>query len=212
MFSIQNLIHSYKENQVLNISNWQSASNQAWLLLGSSGSGKTTLIHILAGLLKPTQGEIILNHQLIKQLNGAKLDKFRAQNIGLVFQKPHLIRTLTIEQNLLLAQYLAPGIKQDKNRCRKVMDQLNLMPRKSAFPQQLSQGEAQRVSVARAVLNQPKFILADEPTASLDDQNAQQVINLLKEQAEAYQAILIVATHDKRVKDQIPHTYELSPQ
>jgi putative ABC transport system ATP-binding protein len=199
MFSIHQVKHFYQENLVLDVPQWEVGQGEHWLLLGSSGSGKTTLLHILGGLLSPSQGSIHILQQELHELKGVKLDKFRAKNIGIVFQKPHLIATLSVLKNLLLAQYMA-GIKQDKSLCEKVLHQLNLSHRKNALPQQLSQGEAQRVSVARAILNKPKIILADEPTASLDDDNAQKVIELLKQQAQNCQATLIVATHDYRVK------------
>ncbi|EAY27269.1 ABC transporter ATP-binding protein [Microscilla marina] len=208
MFAIQEVIHKYGDKTVLQAPNWSAAQGEQWLLLGNSGSGKTTLLHILGGLLRPTSGQVQMAGQSLQTLQGSQLDKFRAKNIGLVFQKPHLIQTLTVLDNLLLAQYLA-GVKQSKARCMDVLEQLGMQTHKKSYPNKLSQGEMQRVSVARAVLNAPKVLLADEPTASLDDHNTVQVINLLKQQAQAVNATLVIATHDQRVKTEISQVYEL---
>jgi putative ABC transport system ATP-binding protein len=208
MFDIQQLRHQYNQQTVFEVKNWQAEQGDAWLLLGNSGSGKTTLLHILAGLLKPTQGKVILAAQEITQYTPTQMDKFRARNIGLIFQRTHLISTLSVQKNLQLAQWTA-GLKQDKNRILAVTEQLNITHCLRKRPNQLSGGEAQRVSVARAVLNQPKILLADEPTASLDDVNAQQVITLLKTQAHQYNATLVIATHDTRVKTAFEHCFQL---
>lgn len=208
MFAIQGIIHKYGDKTVLNAPDWEAAQGEQWLLLGNSGSGKTTLLHIMGGLLKPTSGSIKITHQELKSLSNAKLDRFRAQNIGLVFQKPHLIQTLSVLDNLLLAQYMA-GLKQNKKRCLEVLEQLNMQHHRKSYPNKLSQGEMQRVSVARAVLNAPKVLLADEPTASLDDHNTVQVVQLLKQQAKAVNATLVIATHDQRVKTEITQVYLL---
>ncbi|MCU0446912.1 MAG: ATP-binding cassette domain-containing protein [Microscillaceae bacterium] len=209
MFEIKNLQHQYQQLKVLDITDWQAQQGEQWLVLGGSGSGKTTLLHILAGLRTPTQGLVKVANVNLNTLNGARLDRFRGQNIGLVFQKPHLAQTLTVMQNLLLAQYMA-GLRQNHSHCEAVLKSLSVLDKKNTFPAQLSQGQAQRVSVARAVLNQPKLLLADEPTASLDDKNAAQVLDLLMEQAQNYQATLLIATHDQRVKEKIALSFELN--
>ncbi len=208
MFQIHQLKHTYQQRLVLDVPSWEAQKGQHWLLLGNSGSGKTTLLHLLGGLRQIQEGEIHIAEQDLRQLKESKLDRFRARNIGLVFQKPHLVATLTVLNNLLLAQYMAQ-VKQDKEMCYEILKQLNLQHRAQAYPHQLSQGEAQRVSVARALLNQPEIILADEPTASLDDQNAQEVVQLLKQQAEAQTSTLVIATHDQRVKQHFSLIYQL---
>lgn len=208
MFAIKDVIHKYGDKTVLQAPDWSANQGEQWLLLGNSGSGKTTLLHIMGGLLTPTSGSVQVAGQGLDTLKGTKLDKFRAQNIGLVFQKPHLIQTLTVLDNLLLAQYMA-GVKQRKQRCLEVLEQLSMQQHAKSYPNKLSQGEMQRVSVARAVLNSPKVLLADEPTASLDDHNTTQVIGLLKQQAQAVNATLIIATHDQRVKTEIGQVYAL---
>ena len=200
MIQIDNLNFGYAEHQILSIPHMQVNESEHLLILGSSGSGKTTLLHILGGLLSPKDGKVLIGETDLYGMSGAQRDRYRGQNIGLVFQKAHLISALTVMENLLLAQYLS-GTAQDKGRVVEVLKELNLGDKKNKKVRRLSQGEQQRVTIARALLNRPRLILADEPTASLDDKNAQIVIDMLKAQAAKYQASLIIATHDQRVKD-----------
>jgi putative ABC transport system ATP-binding protein len=209
MFRVESLTHLYQQQEVLNISDWKVNQAESYLLLGSSGSGKTTLLHILAGIRLPTSGKVWINNTLITSLNEAQRDRFRARNIGLIFQKPHLISTLNVLQNLVLAQYLA-GLKQDKAKCQALLEDLGLGEKSKAYPNQLSQGQLQRVSVARAVLNEPILLIADEPTASLDDASAAQVVQLLKTQAQKCNATLLIATHDQRVKQHFENIKNLT--
>lgn len=206
MISLQGLSHSYKEQQKIQFKDWNVEQGQHWLILGESGSGKSTLLNILTGLLKPTSGEVVVNNQNLYQLAGNAIDQFRAKNIGLVFQKPHLIHSLSVLENLLITQSFA-GIKEDRNRIEEVLGQLGIPQKINDYPNKLSVGQLQRVSIARAVLNKPKIIFADEPTSNLDDGNTQKVLDLLINQATIEQANLIIATHDKRVKHKIENTY-----
>ncbi|MCU0389550.1 MAG: ATP-binding cassette domain-containing protein [Thermoflexibacter sp.] len=198
MFHIQQLKHQYQDRIVLSVDEMIATQGEQILLKGSSGSGKTTLFHILAGLLKPTTGKVSIAGKDLNTLQGAALDQFRGQHIGMIFQETHLIKTLNVIDNLVLAQYMA-GKAQDKKQCMSSLEKLNITHVAKQFPEQLSRGEAQRVVIARALLNQPSVILADEPTASLDDKNAEAVINLLVSQAQSQQATLFVSTHDSRV-------------
>lgn len=201
MILIDKLNFGYSDQRILSISRMEVKESEHLLILGNSGSGKTTLLHILGGLLSPKEGKVIIGETDLYGLSGSQRDKYRGQNIGLVFQKAHLISALSVQDNLLLAQYLS-GAAQDKGRVHEVLKELNLGDKLNKRVRQLSQGEQQRVTIARALLNRPRVILADEPTASLDDNNATVVLNMLKAQAEKYQASLIIATHDQRVKDQ----------
>lgn len=200
MIIIDNLSFGYSSHKILSIPHLEVKESQHLLILGSSGSGKTTLLHILGGLLAPKQGRVTIGETDLYKLSGSQRDKYRGQNIGLVFQKAHLISALSVQDNLLLAQYLA-GMAQDRGRVKEVLDELGLGDKRKKSVRELSQGEQQRVTIARALLNRPRVILADEPTASLDDKNAEKVIQLLKSQAEHYNASLLIATHDQRVKD-----------
>jgi putative ABC transport system ATP-binding protein len=209
MISIKGVTHSYNNLSKISFSDWQINDGERWLLLGQSGSGKTTLLHILTGILKPTTGEINIAETSIYQLNSKKLDQFRGRNIGIVFQRPHLIKSLTIAENLLLAQSFAQ-LPENNERIHEVLQSLGIADKKNAYPSELSQGQLQRVSIARAVINKPALLIADEPTSSLDDNNATAVLQLLLEQSDLNQATLIVATHDKRVKDAFTNTYNLA--
>jgi lipoprotein-releasing system ATP-binding protein len=143
-------------------------------------------------------------------LSGAKLDKFRGKNIGIVFQKPHLLTPLSVEDNIRLANFFVD--EADSDKVSHLLKELGITSKKNAKVSTLSEGEAQRVSIARALANSPKIILADEPTASLDDENAQAVIRLLQSQARKLHAVLIIVTHDQRVKEHIAHHITMGGQ
>jgi len=208
MISISNLQHRYDNREVLNISEWQVPQGQHYLLNGPSGSGKTTLLHILAGLLRPQKGEVISAGQNLSSLSASKLDRFRSQNISLLMQKLYLISALTVRQNLLLAARLSKASNCEE-RLARVLKALNLEKLAAASIRNLSFGEAQRVAIARSVMNSPALILADEPTSSLDDANCKKVITLLIEQASEYKATLLIATHDSRLNNYISQSYKL---
>lgn len=201
MIKIEHLSFGYSDHKILSIPQLEVKDNEHLMILGKSGSGKTTMLHILGGLLAPNEGKVVIGQSEIYKLSSAQLDKYRGQNIGLIFQKPHLIAALSVEDNLLLAQYLA-GTAQDKGRVKEVLEELDLAPKRTKKVKALSQGEQQRVTIARALINRPRVILADEPTASLDDDNALRVIRMLKNKAEDYGAALVIATHDQRVKEE----------
>lgn len=209
MIAIENLSFFYSKDKTLHFSDQTLAQGDHCLLTGISGSGKTTLMHLIAGFLKPQTGRVVVAANDLQSLSEKQRDRFRGANIGLVFQKPHLLTALTVKENLFLAQYLAK-LPQDKQRVEQILAELNLTTRKNAAVWQLSQGEAQRVSIARALLNKPKVILADEPTSSLDDENCQKVFNLLAAQAQQYQATLLIATHDFRLKQIVSKQIHLS--
>lgn len=169
------------------------------LVTGNSGKGKTTYLHILAGLLQPNSGEIVIDTKEITHLKGSKADKFRGKNIGVVFQKSHFIASLSVLENLEMASWLATG-KKHKIRAKELLQKLDISEQAHKLPSQLSVGQQQRVSIARALMNEPKVLLADEPTSSLDDKNADNVIELLENLSKEYKTALIIVTHDNRIK------------
>ena len=182
-------------------------SSENLLIIGSSGIGKTTLLHLLAGLLESSSGSIKLFEKELNDLSSHQLDRFRKNNIGIVFQRPHFVNSLTVKENLQLAQYIAN--KKDNNRIENILKNLNIFDKSDKKTNQLSQGEKQRASIALAIVNSPKLILADEPTSSLDDVNCDNVIKLLKKQATDFGAQLIVITHDSRLKKHFKNSIEL---
>lgn len=208
MLSAKSIKHTYPNGFSLSFKDWEISKGESWLLSGDSGSGKTTLLHIVTGILQPTQGELFIDGTSIYKLSSKKLDQFRGRNIGIIFQKPHLIKSLSIKENLQLAQSFA-GLPIDNARIDAVLESLNIGAKKHNMIHEMSQGQLQRVSIARAVINKPALLIADEPTSSLDDKNATSVIDLLKEQSAINGSTLIVATHDQRVKNVFTNNYSV---
>ena len=197
MIETKSLEFSYDNSFVFKFPDIKLNSNENLLVLGNSGIGKSTLLHNLAGILRPKSGSIMIFDQDITKLSELELDKFRGQNIGIIFQRSHFVNSLSVGENLELAQFLG---RNKKGNIKETLDNLKILDKINKKPKELSQGERQRASIALAIINSPKLILADEPTSSLDDTNCSNVIKILKEQALKYQAQLIVITHDSRLK------------
>lgn len=197
MIETKSLEFSYDNSFVFKFPDIKLKSNENLLVLGNSGIGKSTLLHNLAGILRPKSGSIKIFDQDITKLSELELDKFRGQNIGIIFQRSHFVNSLTVGENLELAQFLG---RNKKGNIKETLNNLKILDKINKKPKELSQGERQRASIALAIINSPKLILADEPTSSLDDTNCSNVIKILKEQALKYQAQLIVITHDSRLK------------
>ncbi|WP_057937383.1 ABC transporter ATP-binding protein [Algoriphagus resistens] len=206
LFESKNLTYSHPGQRPLAFPDILLESGESMLVLGKSGSGKTTLLNLLAGLLKPEAGEVKLAGRNIATMKGQELDLFRGKEIGIVFQKPHLLAALNVKENLQMAHFLG---KKKGHNIEQLLAELGLMDKANSSVLILSEGEAQRVSIARALANSPKLILADEPTSSLDDENAVRVVRLLQTQAAKIGAALIIVTHDQRVKAHIPNFVEV---
>lgn len=208
MISCQNLTFSYSPQKRFTFPDITCADREALLILGQSGRGKTTLLHLMALLLRPEGGSVTIGDKDITPLSVAEAAAVRASQIGIVYQKPHFVSSLSVLENVLLPNYLAQKF-QDKDRARALAEQLGFAEHLSKKTHQLSQGEQQRVSIARALMNNPAVILADEPTSSLDDDNCEKVITLLKNQSEQIGASLVVVTHDQRLKDAFTNQIKL---
>lgn len=208
MFVIRDLRHAYSGEDALQIREWHAAQGEHWLVLGPSGSGKTTLLHILAGILKPSYGDVLVAGQPLLKLKPRALDRFRARHVGIVLQKMHLVDSLTVEENVVLAQFFS-RLPPEPGRAQDVLADLGLGDKTDMYPHQLSFGQAQRVAVARAIVNRPTLLLADEPTSNLDDAHAMQTLDLLQAQANACRATLLIATHDQRIKSRFKKQYVL---
>ena len=168
-----------------------------WIaIMGPSGSGKTTLINILGGLDMPTAGQAVVDGVDVARLDEAGLTRFRAQKIGFIFQQFHLVPYLTALENVMLAQYFHSTT--DEKEAQQALERVGLGDRVEHLPGALSGGEQQRVAVARALINHPKLILADEPTGNLDEANEETVIQLFKELHQEGHTILMV-THDPSI-------------
>ena len=200
MISTKNLLFSYTKDQDFIFPDLYCEAGSTLLITGDSGKGKTTYLHLLAGLLQPKSGEIIIDNTDLVSLSEKKTDRYRGKNIGVVFQKSYFIAALTVLENLQMASWLATGKKHTK-RAKRLLEQLGIENQASKLPSQLSIGQQQRVSIARALMNEPKVLLADEPTSSLDDKNAEKVIDLLTSLSKEYKAALLIVTHDSRIKE-----------
>ncbi len=208
MLKISALTLGYSNKTVLDFKGIELEKGGQCLISGASGSGKTTLLYAIAGLIKPQKGNITLNGTDISALNESNRDHFRGKNIGIIFQTLHLIKHLSVIDNLLLSSYVA-GHKQDKKQAQQVLATLGIENKKDVFPEQLSQGQAQRVAIARAIMHKPSLLLADEPTSSLDDVSCSAVISLLKQAAKDTGAMLLISTHDSRVREHFKNIVKL---
>ena len=208
MLETSTISHNYKGTQRFDFPEIKCHSAQTLLILGPSGVGKTTLLHILGGILKPLSGSVKIDNKSLYDLSGNKLDRFRGQNIGIVFQRPHFVQSISAEENLLLAQKIS-GNDCDKKTVTRLLNKLNIHDRAHANSNTMSQGELQRLSIARSIINNPKLILADEPTSALDDINCKEVIDLLEYQSKELNAALVIVTHDNRLKQYFNDHIEL---
>lgn len=203
MIHSRQLAYRYSSGPALLFPDLELPQGGVLLLHGPSGSGKSTWLALAAGLLRPSAGEIIVAGQALAALRPVAVDAWRARAIGFLPQRLHLSEALTVAGNLALAQWAA-GVPDDAAAVGRVLSTLGVAELAARRPSQLSGGQAQRVALARAVLLQPRVILADEPTASLDDTAAAVALQLLADTAARLGASLVIATHDARVTAALP--------
>ena len=208
---VQGLVQVFGARTVLDLPAWRVERGAHSLVIGPSGCGKSTLLHLIAGLIRPSRGRIAIDGQELAALGPAALDAFRGRRIGIVLQSMHLIGALSVRDNLRLARSLARQPPAPE-RIEGLLAELGLARLARLQPRQLSQGERQRLAIARAVVNRPALILADEPTSALDDANCAAVLDLLRRQAQASGATLVVATHDQRLAPHFAHRLVLAPR
>ena len=204
-FNVGNESLSILENINLIVS-----ENDTVAITGKSGAGKSTLLHIMAGLDKASSGKIIFNDQDLSSISNSSLSKIRLINFGFVYQFHHLLDDLTVEENIQIPLLLNSSLNKDnKIKIKDIMQTLDIANRKNHLPWKLSGGEKQRTAIARALINNPKFLFLDEPTGNLDKENAMIIQNLLFELSDRYGVALITATHDNEFIKSFKQVYRL---
>jgi lipoprotein-releasing system ATP-binding protein len=198
MLTAQNISKQYGRLQVLKGVDLHISKGEIVSITGSSGAGKSTLLHILGTLDKADAGKITLNNQLVEDLSGKKLAAFRNRQIGFVFQFHHLLPEFTALENVCIPGWIASGKKKDvMERAAMLLEKLKLTDRKDNKPNQLSGGEQQRVAVARALINNPAIIMADEPTGNLDSANAKELHQLFIDLRKTLAQTFLIVTHNE---------------
>ena len=217
MLLVENVKKSYREPSgerlpILDVPRLKLAAGEQVVIRGRSGGGKTTLLNVIAGLATVDEGRIVVNGVDVTRLPEAVRDRFRARHIGFVFQTFNLLAGFSALENVLLGMTFT-GQQNDANRARELLGRVGLGHRLSHKPAALSVGEQQRVAVARALVNRPGLLLADEPTANIDPAHQQQVIDLLREVCRAEDVAMLLVTHSDEVArqfDRVEHLEELN--
>ncbi len=209
MLSAKNIQKKYGQLQVLKGVDIDIKKGEIVSIVGSSGAGKSTLLHILGTLDTAGAGEIILNNQRIDKLSGKKLAAFRNKEIGFVFQFHHLLPEFTALENVCIPGWIAGGKKKEiLAKAEELLKTLGLSNRLENKPQQLSGGEQQRVAVARALINNPSIVMADEPTGNLDSKNAKELHELFIDLRKQFNQTFLIVTHNEelaQMSDRIVH-------
>ena len=208
MIKLENISKSYHSNsdlEVLKDVNFFCDKSKIFTIYGNSGTGKTTLLNILGLIDKPTSGYVYINNNKITDYNN--VSSLRVKTFGYIFQDHYLLPEFTVLENLVLPSIIIGGNRRDF--ALNLLDRFNLLSFKDKYPRSISFGEAQRVAVLRSIINKPRIIIADEPTSSLDDDNANSIVKLFQELREDGYSI-IVATHDKRFIEKSDNSFKLS--
>ena len=197
MLKAVNITKNYGSLKVVKGVNLSMDKGEIVAIVGSSGAGKSTLLHILGTLDKPDSGDIILNNTILNKLSNKALSKFRNKHIGFIFQFHHLLPEFTAIENVCIPAWIAgTSKKQSLDRATELLERLGLGDRLQHKPSTLSGGEQQRVAVARALINQPDIVFADEPTGNLDSDNARHLHQLLIQLRNEYQQAFLIVTHN----------------
>ena len=200
LISLKNISKSFSNNRKINVLkkiNYSFVKGKIYSLVGPSGSGKSTLLNVLSMIDKPTNGSLLIGNTPINFNENSKNDKIRSSKIGIIYQQNNLLPDFTALENVYLAGLALTNDKKNSiNRAKKIIKTMNLSSRESHFPSELSGGEMQRIAMARALINEPEIILADEPTGSLDHTTAKEVFNVLYN-LKNKNRLIIYATHNR---------------
>ncbi|MFT6632010.1 MAG: putative ABC transport system ATP-binding protein [Bacteriovoracaceae bacterium] len=212
MIQFNNVVKTFeqgtKEIHVLDGINFDLKETGLIAIVGKSGSGKSTFLSLLAGLDKPSSGEIKVSGEKISDMGESEMTRFRAQNIGIIFQNFHLIDNFTAYENVLLPLEVMK-IAEPEKKAKEALGLVGLEDRIHHFPNQLSGGEKQRVAIARAYVTNPKIILADEPSGNLDPETGESVMEMLFKTAKELKQTVILVTHDMELAKKCDHIYEI---
>lgn len=204
MLTIENLVCRFPDGDGKTIRalslGMANLDNDAWALIGPSGSGKTTLLHTISGLVTPSEGKIFVDGKNVAEMEAEELRRFRAEEIGYIFQKPLLLPYLNVEENIELSAKMS-GKPYDKAEVKKLLEIVGLSGYGKRNPAKLSGGEAQRVAFLRAIIRKPSILLADEPTASLDRENGEILMREMLSYQKQSGCLLLCATHDEKVQN-----------
>ncbi|TVX96632.1 ABC transporter ATP-binding protein [Cohnella terricola] len=214
MLRVEGLSHAFRNGTetttVLQHINFHVRQGEIVALLGSSGSGKSTLLNLMAGLMKPTEGDIYISDHNIVKMNENQLSEFRRKHIGFIFQAYELIANLTVRENVelpLVFQSVSPSIR--KQKALSLLEQVGIPEKAELFPSQLSGGQQQRVSIARSLITEPSVIFADEPTGNLDTKTEEEILAILKRLNSMMKTTFVIVTHEREVAAQTQHIISL---
>ena len=208
----KSFIHENEEMSVLENINISINKKETIAITGPSGSGKSTMLQLLAGLDKPTKGNVSIDNQNIQSLSEHKKSELRLNSFGFVYQFHHLLEDLNVFENILIPQQLQNinASKDSTDKVNNLLDDLGLTSRATYLPWKLSGGEKQRVAIARAIINDPEFLFLDEPTGNLDDKNSEIVQDLIMSIAKKYDMTLILSTHDINFANKMNTIYKIN--
>lgn len=195
VYKLENIYKFYNKTYALSNINLEINEGELVVILGPSGSGKSTLLNLIGGIDKSSKGKIYFNNSRVDNLNTIKLNNYRKNNIGFVFQNYNLLSNLNVYENI----ELGANISKNHLNITKIMDKLNLTKLKNKYPYQLSGGEMQRTAIARAIVKNPSVLLCDEPTGALDETNGKEVLKVLKFLNEEYKTTVIIVTHNPAI-------------
>ncbi len=214
ILELHGITKTYKQgNEVLTVLDHISMSvnkGEFGAILGPSGSGKSTLLSIIGALTRPSSGEVVINGRSVHEMNEKEQTSLRLREIGFIFQQSNLVPFLTVEEQLLFVGKLTKQKGRVEERAMELLSHLGLAERSSHYPEQLSGGEQQRVAIARSLMNEPKLILADEPTASLDRERGKSVVELLVKETKERNIATIMVTHDESMIGGCDWVYRMS--
>ncbi len=218
MIKLENVYKSYRsagapEQEVLKGINFRLKKDDSIAITGSSGCGKSTLLNLIGGLDRPSSGSVYFNGKAINEMDETEIVEHRLNKIGFIFQEHHLLPQCSVFENILIPTIPRKAQGRKNNPCGyavQLLEESNLLDKKDSMPSLLSGGEKQRVAVIRALINRPELILADEPTGSLDKENALKIIQMLVAAAEKYSISLVVVTHSDEIASKMKLKYKLS--